>query len=173
MKQAIADTSALVSLAFSGRLEEICKAMALLIPLQVKKELEEIAERNDAKASAAKMVLELIKTGKITIKNIAEKNKVQNLLGKDIDFGEAECFELAFEQKTETILMDDLDASYALAGMARAQSISIRISAAAVIELAKQKIISKTEAKKSLLKMIQHRGWEKTTLEYLIQKYFD
>lgn len=172
MKRAVADTSALVSLAFSGQLRKTTETIRLLAPNQVKKELGEIARFADEKAEAAKTVLKSINTKQIQILAVSNPKQAEELLDKNIDAGEAECFRLAIEQKIPVILMDDLNASFALHSHSIANAIRIRLSAAAIAELFKQQKISKKQAKKSLLKMIRHRNWEKTTLEYLIQKYF-
>lgn len=172
MKQAVADTSALISLALSGQLKKITETIELLIPAQVKKELDEIAAFSDEKATAAKTVLSLVNAGQIHSRSISNPKTAIDLMDKNIDQGEAECFRLAIEQKIPILLMDDLTASFALHSRAMAHTIRIRLSAAAIVELVNQKKISGKEAKKNLKKMIQHRNWEKTTLEYLIQKHF-
>lgn len=172
MKKAIADTSALVSMAFSGQLELVATTIRLSVPGQVKKELEELAQFEDEKGKAAKTILELIKNNKISLQAVAGSKKTESLVNKNIHYGEAECFQLAVEQKISVLLLDDLNASYALDGLSKARSISLKLSAAAIIELVNQQKISKKQAKESLLRMVQHRSWEKTTLEYLIQKYF-
>ncbi|MEK6958396.1 MAG: hypothetical protein AABW99_05455 [archaeon] len=171
MKKAVADTSALVSLSFSGQLAPASKALHIFVPMQVKKELEEIAAFADEKAAAAKEALSIIKSGAIQAKTVDAK-KAEALVNKNVDFGEAECFQLATEREIPVMLMDDLNAGFALEGMAKARGISIKISAAAVVELANRKQITKKTAKESLLKMVKRRNWEKTTLEYLIHKYF-
>lgn len=172
MKKTVADASALVSLAFSGQLKLVAETIQLLAPVQVKKELEELAEFEDEKATAAKTVLGLINDKKILVQSVADPKKAKALVNKNIDYGEAECFRLAVEKKISTLLMDDLNASYSLDSLAKARSVSIKLSAAVIVELVNQQKISKKQAKESLLKMIQHRNWEKKTLEYLIQKYF-
>jgi predicted nucleic acid-binding protein len=172
VKKAVADTSALVSMAFSTQLERIAQTIQLVAPEHVKKELEELSAFPDEKARAAKTVLELMQKKQIRVQSVTDTKKTENLVNKNIHYGEAECFRLAAEQKIPVLLMDDLNASYALDGLAKAHSIAIKISAAAIIELANQQKISKKQAKEYLQKMVQHRNWEKTTLEYLIQKYF-
>ncbi|MFH1256387.1 MAG: hypothetical protein V1494_03775 [Candidatus Diapherotrites archaeon] len=171
LKKAVADTSALISLSFSGRLNLVAQTIQIMAPEQVKCELEEIAGFEDEKANAAKEVLSLIKKKDILVHPVLDRKKAEALVNKNTDYGEAECFELAVEQKINALIMDDLNASYMLAGIAKAQEISIKISAAAIVELANQGKLSKKEAKESLLKMVKHRKWEKTTLEYLIEKY--
>lgn len=168
----MADTSALVSLAFSGRLLPVAETLEIVLPNKVKAELLEIAGFADEKARAAKISLKLIGTNSIRVLAVSNQKKAEDLVDKNIDLGEAECFQLAIEQKIPVLLMDDLNASFALHGLAMVQGIKIKLSAAAIVELAKQQKISKKQAKESMLKMIQHRNWEKTTLDYLIQKYF-
>ena len=54
---------------------------------------------------------------------ISNLRHAESLLNKNVDFGEACCFQLAIEQGFSTVLMDDLSASYALFSLARAKQI--------------------------------------------------
>ncbi len=171
MKKAAADTSALISLALSEKLELIAETILLYACGTVVNELEEMAEFKDHYGLAAKQALKLIKENKIKLEKTIDTKKAENLVDKNIDAGEAACFVLALEKNIPAILMDDINAAYALSGFARANNISLKISAAAIIELVKANKIEKTQAIKALEKMIKNRGWEKSILQYLIEKY--
>ncbi len=169
----VADTSALISLAYSGRLEMVCDTLAVHIPIAVQTELEEIASYSDKLSKTAKEVLVLIRQKKIQLHEKISQANVVHLMSKEVDVGEAACFQLAIEQNIPVVLLDDNDAAYELTGVARTNTISLRISASAIAELFHQSRINKSEMRKSLTDMIQHRNWEKSSLESLIQKIID
>lgn len=173
MKRIVADTSALISLSLSSQLDLIVMEMAIFCPEAVKDELLEVSEFPDEEGKAAKHVLRFIKKNAIQPVLIKNQARAGKLVDKNIDFGEAECFILAQENGFEIILMDDINAAYALSGLAKASNISIKISAAVIVELMKEKKLSKKQGIESLQKMIKNRQWEKSVLEYLIKKYID
>lgn len=173
MKSVVADTSALISLGYSGRLEMVCDVFAAHIPIAVQTELEEISSYSDKLSKMAKEVLGLVRQGKIRCHEKVSQTGVAQLIGKEVDYGEAACFQLAIEQNISVVLLDDIDAAYEIMGLARAKNISLRISASAVVELFHQGRINKSEMRKSLNDMIQHRNWEKSALESLIQKIIE
>ena len=171
MKRAVADTSALVSLALSGKmLELVVKTIALETTVTVKSELKEISMFKDEKGRAAKKALAFIESGKIGLQRLSNPTEPGKLVTKNVDIGEAECFCLAQERKIPTILMDDLSASYHLSEKAAELGIKMRISAAAISELLLTRKISKEKARAALARMIRNRKWEKTTMEYLVKK---
>ncbi len=173
MKQAVADTSALVSLAFSGKLTTLCQQYRIHIPLSVKDELRELIEYGDKPGEMAKLVLELIKQEKIMVHTQLSHDKAEQYTRSNVDWGEASCLQLAIQEKISLLFSDDLDATYELFMIAKAKNISIKISAAAIITLLRQNKITKIDTHKSLKNMIQHRKWEKSALEYEIEKYMN
>lgn len=173
MKEAVADTSALVSLALSGKMELILRHVKISVPPTIKAKLEEMPRFPDEEGTAAKKALSMIESGKISLQKIAKSEEAEKLVTKNIDLGEAECFQLATERKMPAILMDDLAASYGLSEKAWKNGIRMRISAAAITELLAAGEISKGAARKALNKMIKNRKWEKTTMEYLIKKHLE
>lgn len=171
MKGVVADTSALVSMALSGQLELAVKNISFSVPKMVNRELQEIGNYRDIEGKAAKKALVLIKANKIQLKAIKNNKGAGSLVDKNTDLGEAECLVLAEKEKIPVILMDDVNAAYALNGLAKAKNITIKISAAAIVELIKTGKLSKRQGIEALRKMIKNRRWEKSVLEYLIQKY--
>jgi predicted nucleic acid-binding protein len=171
VKKAVADTSALISIALSGRLNSVVQTIQLIIPNEVLEELEELKRIKDEKGKAAEQTLSYVGQKKISVKNIRAAS-YQKWVVRKVDYGEAACFALAVQEKILVIMMDDLSAASALESHMIAHHIHIRISASAIVELYKQKKLSGEETRNTLLQMIHHRKWEKTTLEYLIKKQF-
>ncbi len=171
MKKVVADTSALISISLSGQLGTVIENTQLLVPKVVTLEIREMLEFKDIEGAAAKKILGWIQDKKIHLVEVKNKKTAKNLIDKNIDLGEAECFVLAAEENIETILMDDVNAAYYLNGLAKAKNISIKISAAAIIELINLKKLTKKEGIQALEKMIKNRQWEKGVLEHLIKKY--
>lgn len=171
MKKAVADTSALISIALSEQLGLASESIKLVVPPAVKIEIIEMGEYDDIEGGAAKKILSFIKDKKIYLIEAKNVKNARALIDKHVDLGEAECFELAVEEKIETILMDDINAAYYLNGLAKAKKISIKISAAAIIELIKLEKLTKKQGIQALQKMIKNRQWEKGVLEYLIAKH--
>ena len=171
MKVVVADTSALISLAMSGQLALAVKSVSFLVPPRVRQELREISGYRDREGRAAKRVLKLVSLGTIQLKVLKGRRRANLLVDKSVDLGEAECLVLAEEQNTKTILMDDIRAAYSLHSPAKAQGISLRISAAVVVELVKTGKLTKKKAVHALTQMIQRREWEKGVLEHLVSRY--
>jgi predicted nucleic acid-binding protein len=171
LKRVVADTSAMVSVALSGQLGLAVESISFFVPEVVKKELRELSAYHDLAGIAAKRALSLMNKGKINLAPVKGKANAEKLVDRNTDLGEAECFILASEKKIPVLLLDDLDAAYSLNGLARARNISIKISAAVIVELVKRGRLNKKQAVASLHRMIQSRKWEKSVLEYLIGKY--
>lgn len=171
VKTVVADTSALISLALSGEWANILEVVAIVVPSAVKSELQDLSSHSDSLARAAKAVLSSLESNRIRCISVRGRHLVQSRQNKDVDAGESECFQLAVEQSISILLMDDVPASAALYSEALAQKIAIRISAAAIVELVRQKKISPPQAEKSLHRMIAHRGWEKSVLAHLIGQF--
>lgn len=87
MKKAVVDTSALISLALSNKLELVSDSIAPFIPQAVKQELEEISKFDDMEGKAAK-ALTLARRRKISLTKIKNKKTAQRIADKNIDFGE-------------------------------------------------------------------------------------
>ena len=173
MKKTVADTSALISLAYSGLLEMVCETTEIHIPAPVKVELDEIANYSDKLAKMAKDCLVLIHQKKIRIDDKSTSAKASKYVNSKIDLGEAACFELAMEQNISVMLIDDIPAATALYGMAMSKKITIKLSASALVELKNQKKITTVELRKGLEAMIQNREWGKSAMGSAIRKYFE
>ena len=171
MKRVVADTSALISISLSGKLRLAVQNILFFVPNKVKVELEEMSEFKDPEGNSTKQILSLIKENKIQLVAVKQKEKARQLVDKNIDFGEAECFILAKEKQVNTILMDDVNAAYSLSGFAKSKNISIKISVSAIVELIKTKKLSKNHGVKSMKKMIQYRQWEREVMKQLIDKH--
>ncbi|MEK6970236.1 MAG: hypothetical protein AABW68_00915 [archaeon] len=173
MKRVVADTSALISLAYSGYLDKACETIEINIPAPVKIELDEIASYSDKLAKMARDCILLLQKKKIKIHDKPISTKATKYLNSKVDLGEAACFELATEQNIPSILMDDIAAATALYGLALSKKITIKLSIAALIELKNQNKMTQPELRKGLEAMIQNREWGKSAMEQAIQKYFE
>lgn len=169
--RAAADTSTLVSLKVSGMLPKALEVTELFCPETVESELREMSAYKDLQAKAAKDLLKLIAKGKISRHKVKSRRRAEGLLSREVDLGEAECFVLAGERNIGRLLIDDVNAAYALSGLAESGGIKLRISAAVIVELVKQGKITKAQARKALKRMIRIREWEGGVLEHLTKKY--
>ncbi len=173
MKKIVMDTSSLISLQMIGILQQSFKIMKIIIPKAVEKEINEISSYKDMEGKSADKILEHIKNGIIEVVGVKNKKKVENLLSRNINFGEAECFVACLEQNVSILIMDDVDAAYSLEGLTIANRIKIKISVAVLIELWKEKIITKSELKSFVDSLIKIREWEGGVLEVLGRKYLE
>ena len=173
MKTVVADTSALISITLSGQILLATTCIAFLVPPMVKQELQEIATFGDAEGKAAKLVLALAAKGKIRVTPLKNSARASSLVDKNADLGQADTLVLAEEKEVATILMDDVRATYALNSQAKTRNIAFKISAAAIIELARTGKLDKKAALQAMKKMIQAREWEKGVLEHLITKHME
>lgn len=155
----------------SGKLEMVLENIDFFVPNAVKLEITEMSGYNDAEGNAAKKILGFMKNKKIRLKKVLTEKNAKNLIDKNIDLGESECFVLAVQENIKTVLMDDVSAAYHLNGLAKSKNISIKISAAAIMELIKLEKLTKKQCKETLEKMIKNRQWEKGVLEHMIKKY--
>ena len=173
MIHVVMDTSALISLGMIDTLRKAAEITKITVPLTVKHELEEIEKYKNKEGRAARNVLQMIRSKQISITRIKTTKKVDSLLSKDINRGEAECFVCCLENNIKILVMDDVDAAYGLEGLAIANSIKIKISAAVLVELHRQKLIDKRELKKSIRDLVKIREWEGGALEVLAKKYLE
>jgi len=169
----VMDTSSLVSLEMISILKKCLKIINITTPTSVKEELKELSKYTDREGRASKEVLKFIKDRRINIIKIKNSKKVESLLSADINEGEAECLVCCLEKKINTLIMDDVDAAYRLEGLAIANNIKIKISVAVIIELLRQRKISKNEAVATVKKLIKLRKWESGVLEVLSKKYLE
>ena len=173
MMEVIMDTSSLVSLQIINILVKSFEIIGVIIPKIVKEELNEISKHKDNEGKAAKEIIELINKGNIKTVEIKNRKKVENLLSKDVNYGEAECFIACIENDIKTLVMDDIDAAYSLEGLAIANKIKMKISVAVLIELYREKVIDKSQLKNSINSLIKIRQWESGILEVLAKKYLE
>lgn len=172
MKRVVMDTSALISLGVSGLFQRCLEIAEIVIPETVVEELKEIGAFKDSEGKAAKMILKKWKQKKIKKTKVDSPKKILPLLSSDVDEGEAECFVLCLENKIDTLIMDDVNAGYALESLAMANGIKLKISVALVSELVRQGKINKKEALEAVRKMAKIREWEGGVMEHLAKRYF-
>lgn len=171
--KAVLDTSALISLSCAEMLRKSVELLECSLPSEVHSELRELSKYDDAEGNAASCVLEMISEGMLIQFAIAHKENVEALISADVQHGEASCFVLCVERKISLLILDDIDASFALSNKAHVQGISIRISVAVAVELCRQGRISKSQLKTVVGKLIKQRRWEGGILEVLAQNYLN
>ena len=71
------------------------------------------------------------------------------------------------------LVIDDVDASYALESIAMSRGVDIRISVDVIIELRRENKITKSETKEAIKKLVSRRRWESGALEVLAKKYLE
>ena len=168
---AVADTSALVSLTVANMLDESAKDTGFSVPTEVVSELKELNKYEDVVGQAAEIILNFISENNIKHLPLENPDKIESLISSDIQHGEAACFLLCVEQNIKILIMDDVDAAFALEGIARSKNITIRISVAVVVELYKRRKITRKQLKAAVDTMIKLRRWEEVVLEVLARKY--
>ncbi|MDP2666054.1 MAG: hypothetical protein Q8P05_00955 [Candidatus Diapherotrites archaeon] len=173
MTRLVVDTSALISLSYSGRLKGVCAHFEINIPSSVKDELKEMAVYSDHLSKMAKESLALITQKKIRLHDKKITTYSDRHITPKIDHGEAACFELALVQKIPHLILDDISAAHGLSVSPFSKKIDLKLSVALLVSLHTQKKITKSELQKSLRAMIQNRKWGKSAMERAIQKYFD
>lgn len=173
MIEVVVDTSSLVSLQMINALTKSFEIIKMIIPKIVKEELNDISKHKDNEGKTAKEILEFILKGNIKTVEVKNQKKVENLLSKDVNHGEAECFIACIENDIKTLVMDDIDAAYSLEGIAIANKIKMKISVAVLIELFREKIIDKPQLKNYVSSLIKIRGWESGVLEVLAKRYLE
>ena len=171
--KAVIDTSALISLGCAEILKKSAELLECSLPSEVHSEIRELSKYDDAEGNAASRVLDMISEGKLIQLVIAHKENAEALISADVQHGEASCFVLCVERKISLLIMDDIDASFALSNKAHVQGIRMRISVAVAVELCRQGRISKSQLKTVVGKLIKQRRWEGGVLEVLAHKYLD
>jgi len=167
MIQVVMDTSSLISLEIVGSLEQSLEIVDINIPKAVVDEINELAKYKDRERKSAENVLKLIEKGGIKTIGIKNQEHAENLLSRNVNRGEAECFVSCSENNIKKLIMDDVDAGYSLEGQAIANKIEIKISLAVLMELYFQNRIDKEELKKLVEKLIKAREWEGGVLKVL------
>lgn len=173
MIKVVMDTSALISLELIGALGKSLRILDVIISETVKDEITEISKYKDVEGRSAKNVINLINVGSIKVIKIKNRKNVENLLSRNANKGEAECFVCCLENKISQLIMDDIDAAYSLEGFAIANKTDIKISIAVLMELYFQKMIAKKELKMFIKKLVKLREWEGGALEILSKKYLE
>ncbi len=170
---AVADTSALLSLSVAEILSRTFEMIQLSIPEEVYHELLELNKYEDTEGYAAEEIINHVEKNEIILTKVQNRAKIESLLSADVQHGEAACFVLCIKKKIPCLIMDDVDAAFSLEGASRSAGISIRISAAVAVELFKKKKINLAQLKAAINKMIQLRRWEGGVLEVLAKKYLE
>ncbi len=168
---AVSDTSAILSLALVDLVRKVCKIINIHVPSEVKSELLELNKYDDREGCAAEKILDLISRGAIKHVPVQNAAKVESLICADVQHGEAESFVLCMEKGMALLIIDDVDAAYALEGIARAHNITMRISVAVVIELFKKGEITLHQLKTAISTLVKQRRWEGGVLEVLAKRY--
>lgn len=167
------DTSALISLSVVNILNKGLEVIEIYIPGEVKTELIELTKYRDVEGFAAKKVLNFLSRKKICLVKLKNKNKIESIISNDIQHGEAACFLICLENKIPILIMDDIDASYALERLAKINKIKLKISIAIIIELYKKEKINKEELKSLINKLVKQRRWQGGILEVLAKEYLN
>ena len=168
----VVDTSSLLSIGFMEVLDETFDIAEVYITSIVLKELKEIAGYDDEKSDTAKRIMELVKDGKIKCFHIKDE-QFSEYISINVDAGEASCLALCISETVQFLITDDADAAYSLGRIAMQRGIKIRICVAVLMELVKAGIITGSDAKEKMNKLIQQRGWEGGVLEVLVRKYLE
>lgn len=167
------DTSALISLSIVDIVDKVLKIMEIYIPNEVKIELTELNKYHDLVGFAAKRVLNFISKNKIYLSKLENKGKIESVISSDIQHGEAACFLLCLENRISVLVMDDIDASYALERLAKINKIKLKISIAVIVELYKKEQITRDQLKNLIDKLVKQRGWRGGILKVLANEYLD
>lgn len=170
MIRVVMDTSSLISLGMINVLRNVAGSIKINVPSAVKSELEEMASHKDREGMAARNALKMI-SKEIEAADIKDVKRVESLLSKDVNRGEAECFVCCIENGIKILVMDDIDAAYSLEGPSIANEIKIKTSVAALVQVHRKGIINKDELKKHIRELIKIREWEGGALEVLANKY--
>jgi len=168
----VVDTNSLLSIGFMEVLDETLDIAEVYITGIVLKELKEIAGYDDEKSDIAKRIMKLVKDGKIKCFHIKNEQFLK-YLSRNVDAGEASCLALCISGRVQFLITDDADAAYSLGRIAMQKGIKIRICVAVLIELVKAGIITRSDAKEKMEKLIQQRGWEGGVLEVLVKRYLE
>lgn len=171
--KAVLDTSALISLETIELLEPALESIEVLTTFQVVDELESMIEFEDRLAERAESVIRYVDEEKLEVVEISEE-KIDRVMSesKSVDKGEASCFLCAKESKVENLVMDDVAAASSLEGEAMREGIHQRISAAVIVELMQNEVISKERAREALDCLIEDRDWRGSVLEVLAEEHF-
>lgn len=169
LKPKVLDTCALLSLSVSGFLEK-CLSFNILIPEEVKKELEDISQYPDQDGIHARRVLRLT-PDKIKIVTIKNKSRIQHLLdiSPNIDKGEAEVLVLAEEQKGIAIT-DDLRC---LSALEENSNVPVYLSAYLFAGLILKNLATREDVLNAIDNIAKERDWKHSALYIYSKKYIE
>lgn len=164
----VVDTCALISLSVSGFLEE-CLTFNILIPQEIKRELEDISQYSDLDGIHAKRILKFI-SNKIKVVDINNKSRVQDLLkSSNINKGEAEVLVLTEEQKGIAIT-DDLRC---LSDLKENSNVPVYLSAYFFAALILKNLATKGEVLNAIENVAKVRDWKHSALYIHSKKYIE
>lgn len=138
---------------------------------QVVEELEDMQGFEDRLAEEAESILSHIYEERLKVVEISEE-KLDEVISRSVDKGEASCFICAKETKTKFLVMDYVEADSSLEAEAMREGIHQRISVAVIVELLQKGVISKRKVRKALDDLIEDRDWKGGVLELLAEEYF-
>ena len=162
----LADTSALISLEIKGLVGLASKFVRFVIPAAVYEELGDIAGFEDVHGRSATDLLELVKSGVITVKSASAMP--EHL--KNIDTGEAEILSLATSCNCDYIITDDVRA---LPYMRSVAEVKVLTSAFVIRLLYNTGSLSREDALNSVKEIAISRDWYGGVLEIIAYKYFN
>ncbi len=166
LKPKVVDTCALISLSVSGFLEK-CFAFNMLIPQEIKRELEDISQYPDLDGIHARRILKSV-PDKIRMVDIQDKSRVQDLLkSSNINKGEAEVLVLAEEQKGIAIT-DDLRC---LSDLKENSNVPVYLSAYFFAALILKNLATKREVLNAIENVAKVRDWKHSALYIHSKKY--
>ncbi len=164
----VGDTSALVSLQTGTLLEDALLIIQLFVPRDVEDELKTHA-RFDSNAAT---VLSLIREKKITVCDVQNRRRVNELVAlfPNIDIGEAAAVVLAEERKIEVIITDDFKA---FPYLKRVTTVKVHLSAYLLAGLVVRCRISLDEARTVFDRIARKRNWLDAEIYQHAKRYLD
>jgi predicted nucleic acid-binding protein len=167
-KLIVGDTSALVSLQTGNLLQDSLSMAQLFVPRDVEDELK-LHARFDANAAA---VLALIRKGDITVCDVQNRRRVNELIAlfPKIDIGEAAAVVLAEERKIAVIITDDFQA---FPYLKRVTTAKVHLSAYLIAGLVVSRRISLDEAETAFDRIARKRNWLDAEIYQHAKRYLD
>ncbi|MBM3241296.1 hypothetical protein FJZ31_33860 [Candidatus Poribacteria bacterium] len=167
-KLVIGDTSALVSLQASDMLKNVFSIVELFVPRDVENELK-IHARLDNNAAT---VLSLIRNGNITVCDVQDRRRVNELVTffPMVDIGEAAAVVLSEERKIEVIITDDFQAFPYLKQVTTA---TVHLSVYLIAGLVVRRRISIDEARTAFDNIARKRNWLNAEIYQHAKRYLD
>jgi predicted nucleic acid-binding protein len=164
----VGDTSVLVSLQTGDLLKGTLSIVQLFVPHDVEDELK-LHARLDTNAAA---VFSLIRNRKITVCDVQDRRRVNELVAlfPKIDIGEAAALVLAEEQNIEVVITDDFKA---FPYLKRVTTAKVHISAYLIAGLVVRNRISLDKARAAFDRIARKRNWLDAEIYQHAKRYLD